>query len=485
MNDIAFRSATELAQMIRNGKMSSRELLDIYLQRIETHNPRINAVVTMDVEGARLQAKKADEMAAKGKFMGPLHGVPVTIKDGFETAGMRTTSGATIYENHIPRTHADAVQRYVDAGAVIMGKTNVPKFCADSQSYNTIFGTTNNPWDLERTPGGSSGGAVAALAAGLCGLEIGSDIAGSIRVPAAWTGVYGHRPTHGIVPFRGHVPPPPGILSEADLSVAGPLARSADDLQMALDLIAGPGQWNATAYRLSLPAPRARTLKEYRIAAWLDDAAMPVDDSVKACLAQMVAALRGAGARVDETARPAIDPADAFRTFMRLLSPVLAAGAPADLIELLKQVARTESEETELGQFARDATQMHRQWLSANAKRHGHRRIWADFFKDYDVLLCPVASLPAIVHDQKGEPIERTVMVNGKTEPYSILLRWAGLATYVYLPATSAPIGRTDGGLPVGVQIVGPFLEDRTPIDVAQKLAGIIGGFEPPPGYVP
>ncbi len=483
MSDIAFCSAVDLARMIHEGKISSRELLDLYLERIDTYNPQINAVVTMDAEAARIQAIKADEMAAKGQFMGPLHGVPVTIKDGFETVGMRTTSGAPIFENHIPETNADAVQRYVDAGAVVMGKTNVPKFCADSQSFNEIFGTTNNPWDLSRTPGGSSGGAVAALAAGLCGLEIGSDIGGSIRIPASWAGVYGHKPTYGVVSFRGHVPPPPGILSLADLSVAGPLARSAADLELAMSLLAGPGKWDSTAYRLSLPEPRSKSLKEYRIAAWLDDETMPVDDSVKHCLTEMVAALRSAGATVDETARPEIDPEKAFRTYMRLLTPVIATGLPSELFNMLKQVAQSEGEETELVRFARDATQMHREWLAANAKRHLHRKRWADFFKNYDVLLCPTASLPAIPHDQTGEPIERTVTVNGKSEPYGILLRWAGIITYVYLPATSAPIGRTEGGLPVGVQIVGPYLEDCTPIHFAQMLSEIVGGFAAPEGY--
>lgn len=483
MSDIAFRSAADLARMIRDGKISSSELLELYLKRIETFNPKINAVVTMDTASARAQAKKADDMAAKGRFMGPLHGVPVTIKDGFETAGMRTTSGAPIFENHIPQQNADAVQRYIDAGAVVIGKTNVPKFCADSQSYNEIFGTTSNPWDLSRTPGGSSGGAVAALAAGLCGLEIGSDIGGSIRIPASWAGVYGHKPTYGIVPFRGHVPPPPGILSLADLSVAGPLARSAADLELAMSLLAGPGEWDSIAYRLSLPEPRAASLKTYRIAAWLDDDALPVDASVKRCLTEMVAALRSAGAAVDETARPEIEPEEAFRTYMNLLTPVIATGLPSDLFDLLKRVAQSDGEETELVRFARDATQMHREWLAANAKRHFHRKLWADFFKKYDVLLCPTASLPAIPHDQAGEPIERTVTVNGKTEPYGILLRWAGIITSVYLPATSAPIGLTDEGLPVGVQIVGPYLEDRTPIDFARRLEEVIGGFAPPKGY--
>ena len=481
--DIAFLSAAELARMIREGRITSSELLEHYLSRIEKFNPRINAVVTLDAEGARRQARRADEMLARGESRGPLHGVPVTIKDGFETAGLRTTSGAPMYKDHIPASHAAAVQRYVDAGAIIMGKTNVPLFCADAQSYNEIFGVTGNPWDTGRTPGGSSGGPAAALAAGLTGLELGSDIAGSIRVPAAWSGVYGHKSSYGIVPFRGHIPPPPGILSQADLSVAGPMARSAADLMLALDILAGPDAWDARAWKLGLPPPRATALKEYRIAAWIEDAALPVDDDVKACLMAAVAALREAGAVVHAQARPDIDPAEAFGTFSRLLHPVIAAGFPRSFIDALKQLARSHDADSEMGRFAAEATQMHRHWLSANAKRHAHRQKWHEFFTQYDVLLCPTVGVPAIVHNISGNSLDRTVELNGISMPYSVLMHWAGIITYVYLPATSAPVGRTASGLPVGIQIVGPYLEDRTTIDFADKLSRIIGGFEPPPGF--
>lgn len=483
MKEIAFYPATRLAGMIRRGKVSSCELLDMYAARIERFNPDINAVVTLDLEKARRQARQADQMRARGEFLGPLHGVPITIKDGFQTEGMRTTSGAPQFKDHIPDANADAVQRYVDAGAIVMGKTNVPLFCADSQSYNELFGVTNNPWDLKRTPGGSSGGAVAALAAGLTGLELGSDIAGSIRLPAAWTGVYGHRPSYGIVPFRGHIPPPPGILAQADLAVAGPLARSAADLRLALRILAGPDQWSGTAWKLSLPGPRASSLDTYRIAAWLDDGDFPVQSEVAACLREVLHALRAAGASVDEAARPGIGGTEAFRTFCQLLFPIIATGMPPETFEMFKQLAQTQSEQTELGRFSRDATQLHRQWLSANARRHAHRQRWHEFFKHYDVLLCPVAGVPAIVHDTTGTTLDRTVTIDGEAAPYSVLLHWAGMVTHVHLPVTTAPVGRTSAGLPVGIQIVGPYLEDRTPIDFAERLSKLIGGFEPPPGY--
>ncbi len=483
MDNIAFRPATELARLIRNRRISSRELLELYLSRIAKFDPQINAVVTLDAEAARRQAQRADEMQARGETLGPLHGVPITIKDGFETAGLRTTSGAPMYENHIPGENALAVQRYVDAGAIIMGKTNVPLFCADSQSFNAIFGTTNNPWDLARTPGGSSGGAVAALAAGLTGLELGSDIAGSIRLPAAWAGVYGHKPSYGIVPFRGHIPPPPGILSEADLSVAGPLGRSAGDLKMALKILAGADSAQAVGWKLTLPPPRAKRLKDYRVAAWLEDAAMPVDRAVADSLHETVATLRRAGVRVDETARPAIPTSEAMRTFQQLLTPIIATGFPKQVIDVFKQMAQTQSDGSDLARFARDALQSHREWLGANAKRHSHRRLWADFFRNYDILLCPAGSVAAIEHNTTGTQMDRRILVNGQSQPYGLLIAWAGIFTYVYLPVTCAPVGRTPGNLPVGIQIVGPYLEDRTTIDFAERLAREIGGFTPPPGY--
>ncbi len=483
LTETAFYPAFKLARMIRNGKISSRELLEIYLSRIEQFNKQINAVVTMDIEQARKQAFLADEAQAKGRTLGPLHGVPVTIKDGFETAGMRTTSGAPAYKNHIPHTNAIVVQRYVDAGAVIIGKTNVPMFCADSQTHNELFGISNNPWDLDRSPGGSSGGAAAAVAAGFCGLEVGSDIAGSIRVPASWTGIYGHRPTYGIVPFKGHIPPPPGVLAEADLSVAGPLARSSEDIKLAMKILAGPDQVQATAWKFQLPKPRAKSLKEYRIAAWLDDDAIPVDDEVRKVLYNALEALRKAGAKVDEKARPDIQTHDTLQVYRKLLIPIMASGLTPDVFEMLIQIAKGNDKESELAKYAVHATQLYRFWLSANAKRHKHRALWGKFFEDYDVLLCPVVCSPAILHDTKTEQLERTIRVNGKTESYNRLLEWVGLFTHVYLPATSAPVGQTENGLPVGLQIVGPYLEDFTTIDFARRISKITGGFQPPPGF--
>jgi amidase len=269
MADIALQSARTLAEAIRRREISSRELLDHYLARVERLNPPLNAVVTVDVEGARRAADAADKALARGGASGPLHGVPMTIKDTYETAGMRTTCGFEPWSDHHPEGDAEPVRRLREAGAVVFGKTNTPTLAGDWQTHNPIFGVTNNPWSREHTTGGSSGGAAAAVAAGLTALELGSDIGGSIRVPSSWCGVCGHKPTWGVVPQHGHLPPPPGTLAETDLGVMGPIARTVDDLELALDIVAGPHGHDAVGWRLELPPARATALRELRLAAWL------------------------------------------------------------------------------------------------------------------------------------------------------------------------------------------------------------------------
>src|SRR5215467_12943795 len=324
--DLTTASATELLRTLRAREISSRELLEQYLARIEQANPALNAVVTLDVEGARAAAAAADEATARGHDVGALHGLPITVMDSFETAGLRTTAGAPDLAGYIPGCDADAVARLRAAGAVVFGKTNLPTFAMDWQTYNPVFGTTNNPWDATRTPGGSSGGASAAIAAGLTGLELGSDIRGSLRQPAHNTGVFTLKPSYGIVPVRGHIPGPPGALSAPDLAAAGPITRSADDLDLALDVLAGPDKAMATAWRLRLPAARRKTLSEYRIAVWLDDEACPVDDEVLRVLRSAVDTLRSAGASVDDRARP-VNLAESAPLFERLFGAAVSPGA--------------------------------------------------------------------------------------------------------------------------------------------------------------
>lgn len=477
MLDPTYRSGRELAHAVRTGELKSRELVEHFLARIERHNRALNAVVTLEPERARREADQVDAAIAKGESLGPLAGVPMTIKDSFEVSGMRTTSGAPLFKDHLPARDATAVARLRAAGAIVLGKSNVPMFCADLQTYNPLFGTTNNPWDLTRTPGGSSGGAAAALAAGLVPIELGSDLGGSIRTPAGFCGVYGHKPTHGLVPQRGHIPGPPGKLSEADLNVVGPLARSAQDLSLVLDVIAGPIEDRANAYSLRLPPARAQRLRDYRAAAWLDDPAFPVDSGVRVVLESAVETLRQAGLKVEE-ARPDVELRACYDLYRSLLDPVVSNGMPLAGLEGLATSA-VESEAT----FGRNALVRHRDWLNAHETREQLRAKLAEFFTRYDVLLCPIDVLPAFPHLQSGTNLSRTVMVNGQVRPYMDLFAWISLATTALLPATVAPVGRTPEGLPVGMQIIGPYLEDRTTLDFAERAADVLGGFTPPPGF--
>lgn len=472
----------ELARRIRDRELSSRELLDVYLERIERLNPQLNAVVTLDPERARDQAAAADDAVAAGGDLGPLHGVPMTVKDSFETAGMRTTCGVPLWGEHVPAEDAVAVARLKRAGAIVFGKTNLPAYAADLQTYNPLFGVTPNPWAADRTPGGSSGGAAAAVAAGLTALEVGSDIGGSIRTPAHFCGVYGHKPSYGIVPLRGHLPPPPGFLGEADVAVAGPLGRSADDLALAMEVLAGPDRWATAAWRLQLPPPRAETLAGYRVAAWLGDEVAPLDEGVRRPLEEAVRRLEQSGVTVARD-RPEFDAAEAHRTFLRLLYSVTIAGLPDGAFAALAQEAEllAEDDDSAAARVARYGTQRHRQWMGADEKRQHLRARWEEFFQRYDVLLCPVNVVAAVPHDPSPELNARTIEVNGEERSYWDQLVWIGMVGAAYLPATVAPVGLTAQGLPVGLQIVGPFLEDRTPIDFARRLAEVEGGFRPPP----
>jgi amidase len=321
-----FSSATDLLGGLRTGEICSRELLESYVQRVERHNPGLNAIVTLDATRARGRADAADLRRAGVGAPGALHGLPSTIKDSFETADLRTTCGAPIYSKHMPVANADAVQRLEDAGGIIFGKTNVPIHAADLQSYNVLFGATNNPWDVSRTCGGSSGGAAAAVAAGLTAFELGSDIGGSIRIPAHFCGVYGHKPSYAAIPLRGHVPPPPGSMSVPDMAVAGPIARSADDLELLLGVLADADGPVVAGWKPVLAAPRAKRLQDFRVALWMDDPSFPIDKEVSAAIDATVQALRKAGVKVDEDARPGITLAENFDVYPK--APVAGYDGP-------------------------------------------------------------------------------------------------------------------------------------------------------------
>jgi amidase len=480
--DVALRSARGSAEAIGRKEISSRELLDHYLARIDRLNPALNAVVTIDPDGARRAADAADAALARGEVHGPLHGVPMTVKDTFETAGMRTTCGFEAWDR-VPDRDAEAVRRLRAAGAVIFGKTNTPIFAGDWQTYNPIFGTTNNPWDTTRTTGGSSGGSAAAVASGMTAFEVGSDIGGSIRVPSSWCGVCGHKPSWGVVSQRGHLPPKPGALSRADLSVVGPMARDVDDLELALDVLAGAAGQEAVGWRLEFPPARATALRELRLAVWLDDPAYPVEDDVRGMLESATGALRDAGAQVRDV-RPPVGLSEVVRTYQQLLYPVMLGAMPRDRFDRMAEYAASlpADDDGPLARTVRFATLRHRDWLSANERREQLRAVMADYFGEVDALLMPVAVVPAIPHDQSEPFAKRMIQTHGGSRPYTDMFGWVALATVAYLPATVVPVGRTAAGLPVGLQIVGPYLEDRTTLAAGRWVTELLGGYRAPPG---
>jgi amidase len=483
MLDVPFRSATQLAAAIRRKKIGSLELLDLYLARVAKYNPALNAIVVTDVEGARKRARAADRALAKGQPWGPLHGVPMTIKESYDVAGMPTTWGIPALKDHRATKNALAVDRLLGAGVVLFGKTNVPIYLADYQSYNDIYGTTNNPWDLTRAPGGSSGGSAAALAAGLTGLEAGSDIGSSIRNPAHYCGVFGHKPTWGILSPRGHAVG--GRVAMSDISVIGPLARGADDLAIALGVMAGADEVDGAGWQLRLPPPRRARLREYRVAVMLTDPNSAVDGAVQDRLQALVDFLAKRRVTVSDRARPDIDTGDAHRLYIRLLRAATSGRMPSAEFERNLTTARAlaPDDDSYFAQMTRANVLHHRDWLAANEARHQMRLKWAEFFKEWDLLLCPVAASAAFPHDHVGERYQRTIDVNGERVPTTDQLFWAGLTCMVYLPASVAPAGLTPGGLPVGVQIAGPQYGDRTCIAFARLLEQEFQAFVPPPGY--
>jgi amidase len=452
-------TAGELIAALAARKVSALELADAAIARIERLDGPINAVVVRDFDRARQAAKAADAALARGERR-PLLGLPMTVKEAHNIAGLPTTWGSPMFKGWEPDVDALGVSRLKAAGAVILGKTNVPPFLADLQSNNPIYGRTNNPWDTSRTPGGSSGGSAAAVAAGFTPLEFGSDIGGSIRVPAAFCGVYGHKPSHGIVPSRGHAPP--GIDGgDIPLAVIGPMARCAADLELALDIMAGPPPEEAVGYRLVLPPSRGRSLSDFRVLMLTEHPLAPVDHEIVAALDALAGKLEGVGARVSRHSPLLPDLADAHRVYMSILTPLMS---PPDAM------------------MADDAPRVGA-WLQAGYLQTTIRRAWAALFETVDVVIAPALGVVAFPHDDNPDLPARTLTVNGEQTPYFGQIAWSGIATLPNLPATAAPIGRTKAGLPIGAQIIGPYLEDRTTIGFAGLVEEAFGGFTPPPGF--
>jgi amidase len=478
----AFETATTLLERLRARKIGSRELLEYFIQRIERYDGAVNAVIVRDFERARARADEADRAISRGRPLGPLHGLPMTIKESFHFAGTPTTFGFPEFRGNMAVSNAVVVDRLLAAGAVIFGKTNVPPALMDGQSWNEIYGRTNNPWDLSRTPGGSSGGSAAALAAGLTGLELGSDIASSIRNPPHYCGVFGHKPTYGLCPQRGHQLLE--MFQAVDIAVVGPLARSARDLELELSVIAGPAGAESDAYSLALPRPRKRELKDFRVAIVLDDAFARVDQRVQEQLARLKQFLAREGATVAEGERPGFDTEEYYRLFMVLLRAAGAAAVTDE--EFAREAVRGQGATVATREMARlnayGATLSHRDWLRLDERRQRYRESWRQFFERFDLLLCPVLSTPAFPHSTVP-PQQRTLAVNGREEPFENQLFWAGYAGVAYLPASVAPLGLSPEGLPIGVQIIGPQYGDLTCLKFAQQLEERYRSFAAPPGF--
>ncbi len=483
MNDeLAFDSATNLAAKVAAGELSSVELTQHYIDRILRLDSALNAVVVRTFDQALIDAQRADQALARGEALGPLHGVPMTIKESYVMAGTPSTWGMDAYRDNVSETDGLAVARFRQAGAIFLGKTNVPLDLADYQSYNDIYGTTNNPWNHECVPGGSSGGSAAAVAAGLSALEAGSDIGGSIRTPAHCCGVYGHKPTWGIVPQEGHELFP-GV-PDSDLSVCGPLARDADDLEVALKVMAGPSGRAATGWQLALPESRIHGIENLRVAVWADDPVAPVSHEVSGRVMAIADSLAAQGAIVSHTARPDFDPNYAQRVYQSLLTAVMPASAPADAVPTMVAQANAfaDDDQSLAAVAARGRVMMHRDWIRQNLRREKLRRAWDEFFEEWDILLCPQFSRPAFKHDHS--PLEeRTLEVDGKYRPYFETSFWSGLAIASYLPSTVFPTGVGAQGLPIGVQATAGPYRDLDTIAFAKLMAEIWGGFAAPPDY--
>ena len=481
--DIHFKSANQLAAMVHSRDIGCLELLEHYLARVETHNPKLNAIIWLDADAARNRARDADAALARGENWGPLHGVPMSIKESYQFAGSPTTWGNPALKDNITQTTALAVERLLAAGAVIFGKTNVPIHLADWQSFNEIYGTTNNPWDLTRTPGGSSGGSAAALSAGLTGLDAGSDIGASIRNPAHYCGIFGLKPTYGVIPPRGQATP--GVVQPADISVVGPMARGADDLSLGLDIMSGPDLIDDIGWQLNLPDAEQKSLKDFRVALKLSDPNSEVDDEYAGILQSLADQLAKAGAKVSDTAVPAVDTRRLHEVYISLLRAATSPRIEDEEMGHWLDVAEKSdaSDKSYLAAMARANTMRHRDWLHLSNERNLLRLAFNEFFNDWDILLCPAAASAAWPHDQKGERHDRTITVNNKQVPTTDQLFWAGFSCVVYLPSTVGPAGFTRDGLPVGYQAIAGQYRDRTAIRFSQIVERELVGFTPPPDF--
>jgi amidase len=475
MTDL-YATARKMLADLNTKRVSARELLDAHVARNATRAKSINTVTVTDLDRARKDAQAIDDARAKGAAPGALAGLPMTIKDGYDVEHMPATAGFPPFASR-DKSCADAelVARTRAAGAVIWGKTNVPLMLGDWQSYNAIYGTTNNPYDVTRVPGGSSGGSAAALATGITPLEIGSDIGGSLRVPANFCGVCALKPTWGVLPMRGHVPPPPGIEVDVDLGVGGPMARNVDDLKLLWSVLSKTPE-----------APRA-SVNGARIAVWDEDALLPLGRDAKDAVARAADALAKQGAQV-ETIKAPVDTRELLVNYMWLLISIVSAGLPENV---LNEIARTREADEKAFAVSRDpwsralnrlaTTARANEVLAAQRARQALKDRMAEFFGRHDAILMPVTPVPAFPHNQNDPFADRTLDMDGSTIFYPTMLGWIALATALHLPSIAVPVGRSREKLPIGVQIVGPWNGEVRLFDFAGIVEQSLGGFVPPP----
>ena len=483
MTDYLYLTATQLLDQLRTGETTSLALLEKHIERVLQLDPHINAVVVRTFDAARQRAAEADAARTRGENWGVLHGLPMTVKESFDLTATPTCWGFPDYKDNIAAQPAVPVQRLIDAGAVVFGKTNVPVALGDWQSFNPVYGTTNNPWDLTRTPGGSSGGASAALAAGMTPLELGSDIGASIRNPAHYCGVYGHKPTWGVVPMQGHQLPGVRCIDSLDIAVAGPLARSAHDLSLAMKVLTtplqqfGPMGWTAAQWR-----PTKKDMRQCRIAIVYDDDQACVDECIQNNLHSLANFFRTQGVTVLENHRP-VDSAQSHRVYMHLLRSATGAWLDDDTFTRFQSLAESSdpSLDTMRERVWRGSTLPHRDWVEFDQQRATLRAQWQTYFDSVDLLITPVATSPAFKHNHQGERWERMLQVNGRDQAHTDSLFWAGYPGVVGLPASAIPIGLSPEGLPIGAQIIGNSFADTLCLDMARWLETEWRGFVPPP----
>ncbi len=495
MASLMFEPAHKLARLIRDGQLSSLALTEAYLERIATHNPTLNAICTLDEQGARAKAKAADEALSRGDCWGPLHGVPITIKDIFETEGLRTTAGHRPLKDYVPQHDATVVARLRAAGAVILGKTNPAELASDWQGINGLFPRVNNPWNLDVTPGGSTSGGAAAIAAGLSPLTIGDDFGGSLRQPAHFCGIYSLKPTDRRLPTTGHIPELPGRPKcIRQLLTVGPIARSVADLRLALAVMAGPDPRQPDIPPVPLDEPGDRPLNQLRIA-WTDEfPGFPVAVAIKAGLGAAVAKISDAGATIEPWIAP-LNYAEVWRLGFQVAvyNSVFAQDANGGYWDLMRRklvfmwceaiqgdgALRRQGNIAKLALpiFARPRLQQYFELLTQRD------RVIAQLdsvLEPWDVWLCPVAMMVAFPHCSPGQPIE----VDGRAVPYMMA---SGAYTNVFAlsghPVVVIPMGQTAAGLPMGMQVVGKRWREMELLRVAEAIAAILGPLSHPPGF--